>query len=196
VTDENDRDQRHLGVGGSPVTALLQASAAMHIDVTSPSSSGADMPLTLNVLQSPAGDGGVAGPPFLQLQYTFASPVERHGETFLADLKSQSALIDTGADYNLIDHSLIPTGATPERYVHSAGVHGEIVHAPLYPIRFYFVEAEHCILSQVIGADLSNTGTKILLGRLFLAKTRFTYDGPRGGIRLLELVNAVPLLPG
>lgn len=90
------------------------------------------------------------------------------------------ALIDTGADMNLIDVALIPDHATRNAAIQTRGI-GGVVPATVYLVDLSLVGSATALTTQVIEWHQGTSSPyRIILGRHFLRHTRFVYDRSNG----------------
>lgn len=95
-----------------------------------------------------------------------------------------SALIDTGAGASAIDRQ-VPgkLGVSPIGTTNVSTPSGQSPHN-LYPIRVVWAGLLTLDYQAVIDADLAPQGLVALLGRDFLERALFIYDGPNGEFRI------------
>ena len=99
------------------------------------------------------------------------------------------ALIDTGADITHIDEALVPAHAIPLRKVMVSGATGSR-EAESYQIQIQIVGIETALLTEVVPlVQRERWPYRIVLGRSFLSRCRFVYDGPLG-IRSITYLSA------
>lgn len=119
--------------------------------------------------------------PCLKLRYSFQWPTTgADGRLNINGLHHAWALIDTGADYNLVRASRIPPTAELVETVTSFGVNGKSLER-IYHIAFFLQEADHIHTSGAISWSPSNDPPyDLILGRKFLQMCTFTYDRHNG----------------
>lgn len=96
------------------------------------------------------------------------------------------ALIDTGADMNLIDVALIPQHATRNAAIETRGISGA-TSATVYLADLSLVGSGTALTTQVLEwHQRAGAPYRVILGRHFLRHTRFIYDR-MNGITALDL---------
>ncbi|TAJ54073.1 MAG: hypothetical protein EPO54_01425 [Brevundimonas sp.] len=118
----------------------------------------------------------VHAPPCVELLYSFAPVVIGGVATFEGRCW---ALIDTGADINLVDQSLVPVHARFNANVRNVGVSGEAM-ARVYLADMLLCGSEKSFTTQFSTTNLGTSPYRMILGRLFLRHTRFRYEGLSG----------------
>ena len=103
----------------------------------------------------------------------------------MVDLKDAWALIDTGADFNVIDETLVPIGLSSLQVIANSGVTG--VHmGQNYPVTLFIPEWDRAVNTGVVTMPPSARPYQMILGRKFLQNAHFQWDGAAGGIQDLE----------
>jgi hypothetical protein len=98
------------------------------------------------------------------------------------------AYLDTGASVTVLDPGAI--GALGIEPVAAAGLHvlgrDTVSHHGVYSVEVALADADewHWIPLEVLDGPVNPKGTAAALGRDFLARVAFTYDGPAGQFRL------------
>ncbi len=118
----------------------------------------------------------IKAPPCVELLYSFTPVATAEVATFEGRCW---ALIDTGADINLIDQSLVPTHAQFNASICNVGVSGES-EAKVYLTDMLLCGSEKSFTTQFSTADFGASPFRVILGRLFLRHTRFRYEGALG----------------
>lgn len=92
------------------------------------------------------------------------------------------ALIDTGATFTAIDRTAAAQLNLVAVDTIKSGTAGGQQVCPRYPARLMFpgTPVPSIDLPRAVGVDLSGQGFIVLLGRDFLARCVFTYNGPLG----------------
>jgi hypothetical protein len=106
-------------------------------------------------------------------------PAKAVGGTVNVDFKSHRALVDTGADLNVIDEDLIPEGTKFTMEVDGMNV-GVQLRGKVYLAAMSIIGMEHIFAGPVIATPLISKGaiTPLILGRHALAQYKFMYDTP------------------
>ena len=125
----------------------------------------------------------VHAPPCVELLYSFAPVSMAEVATFEGRCW---ALIDTGADINLIEQTLVPAHARFNANIRNVGVSGAS-EATVYLADMLLCGSEKSFTTQFSTANLGASPYRMILGRLFLRHTRFRYDGP-SGITAIEVL--------
>lgn len=103
-------------------------------------------------------------------------------------MKGAAGLIDTGAGISCIDAGLAMSLHLPviER-IELSGVGGR-AETNMYLAQIHVPELRFTLYGQFAGAALAAGGQRhdVLIGRDFLRYFRLTYDGPSGGVTLLD----------
>ncbi|MEO1405378.1 MAG: hypothetical protein AAFV54_02660 [Pseudomonadota bacterium] len=127
--------------------------------------------------------------PCVRLRFSFQSPVALPGGGHrINGLMDAVALIDTGADFNLIRTELIPTNLQPVETVNSLGVNG-VTQERNYEVCLFIREADMVHNTGIVSWSPTNTPPyNMILGRKFLQMCRFEFDR-HNGIGSLEFEN-------
>lgn len=134
------------------------------------------------------------GAPCIELGVSFRPPTQVAGGAILNGITKVKALIDTGAQWNLVDEELVRAHNPPvlDRLVNH-GVAGSAIMTN-HPVWFMIYSGAGNMMHGTGAGTISLKGKpspwRVILGRKFLQGARFAYDGA-AGIRELEiLVNA------
>lgn len=126
----------------------------------------------------------IDGQPCLYIGVSFKESETREGGHFLPGITWVYALIDTGAQWNLVDERLVKENNSPSlESLRNEGVTGsEMItnHAVAFFLRG---EPDSMIHSTGAGTvDLSRRKVpwRVILGRKFLQLCHFSYDGTQG----------------
>lgn len=119
--------------------------------------------------------------PCIDIKYTFDKPVKKSdGLLHVSGLKSCKALIDTGADYNLIRKDRIPKSLKSIEKISNYGVNG-VTSENNYEVCFHIPEADSFSQTGIISwSPIQNTPYEIILGRKFLQQCSFHFDRHNG----------------
>lgn len=118
--------------------------------------------------------------PCIEIQFSFQIPAQSENGTWrLEGLQKAIALIDTGADLNVIDERMVPPGAQPTSQQMSHGVNAS-APAAAYNITLYVAESRHMLTTNFLSMPPGPRQYNMILGRKFLQNVRFQYDGMIG----------------
>lgn len=119
--------------------------------------------------------------PCIRLRYSFqASFAEPNGRRGLNGIVTALAMIDTGADLNLIKSDLIPSSASPVETVTNYGVNGATQERN-YEVTFHLPEFDAFHQTGIISwSPGNNPPYDVILGRKFLQMCRFEFDQHEG----------------
>jgi len=124
--------------------------------------------------------------PCIRFRYSFQAPtILADGTTQIYGLRDAVALVDTGADLNLIRRDLIPNDTTPVQTVTSLGVNGS-TREEIFSVSLYLAEADMVHSTGVMSwTPANNPPYNMIVGRKFLQMCRFEFDRHKG-IRSIE----------
>lgn len=135
------------------------------------------------------------GEPCVSVGISFEKPTPHEsGGALLTGIKHIKALIDTGAQWNMIDCTLVQeAGSKPVETVMSYGVNGSSIITN-HEISMMFFGKDSNMLHKTGAGTLDLRGRtvpyRMILGRKFLQMTRFRYDGVRG-IKEIEVIHGM-----
>lgn len=118
--------------------------------------------------------------PCIDIRYSFSSPtLGEDGVWRLNDLSDAVALIDTGADLNLIDETLVPDWAAPKWQTMNHSVNSSSL-ADTHNVTLHIAQASFMLTTDFLTMPAAPRQYGIILGRKFLQNVRFRYDGAAG----------------
>ena len=128
--------------------------------------------------------------PCVRVRWSWASPVPTDAGYVIPDLTDTWALIDTGADFSLLSSAFFAGSGPAIQRVRMTGLGGS-EETSSHHITLMFPPSSLCITAAAMRTDSISRDSpyQMVLGRHFLATTRFTYNGP-AGISSLELLSA------
>ena len=127
--------------------------------------------------------------PCISIRYSFEKPIlKEDGVYTISGLNRVWALIDTGADYNMLDDNLLQNNIYPIQNVVTHGVNGASTSLN-YEITLHPDGSSHFHRTGVLSMPhRPDRPWRMILGRKFLQCTKFTYDADKG-IQSLEFFN-------
>ena len=129
--------------------------------------------------------------PIIEIRISIAEPVRQalsiEGEPEPASLEGP-ALIDTGSGYCVVDTTQLAKLDIRQTGMQTVGFPGtkSILYRPVYAVDLVVpqlatsIEIEHAVSMDLAGFYGYHRPLLALLGRDFLAKFKFSYDGPAG----------------
>jgi len=127
--------------------------------------------------------GGAAISVEIAVPSALAESLAERGEP-LPEPRLGQALIDTGASLTAVDEEVLKAlGLQPTGQIRLATPCQANVPASIYPVRMSFPKTTISVVGDglaVAGVTLRHQGYVALLGRNFLARAVFTYNGPGG----------------
>ena len=124
----------------------------------------------------------IKGEPCIQLKVSFQKPTPVQGGFWVGGLIPVIALIDTGAEWNLVDKTLVALHGSPA--IETLVNHGIVGSALItnHAVTLHLAEASMNHQTGAATVDLSGRAVpwQMILGRKFLQIARFTYDHAAG----------------
>jgi hypothetical protein len=137
------------------------------------------------------------GEPCINIGVSFQKAKSTPQGSLLENITQVVALIDTGAQWNLIDEDLVKASASPvlETLTNHGAVGSSVITNHAVSLMFYGDTANllHETGAGTISLKSRTVPWRIILGRKFLQSTRFEYDRVHG-IREIEIFGGQ--LPG